>query len=122
MPRGGARPGAGRKPLGIKRLINPTPIQAAEAKIRDRLPWLVDQLMILAEGIEIEKRDRQGRLRTYTAPPDRSAIEYLIDRILGKPAQPLDIRSYAQQIAALIGADPAEIIDLAEQRKARAAS
>lgn len=117
---GGPRKGAGRKPVGIKRVLHASPIQIAESKISEKLPWLVGQLFILAEGVEVQKTDRHGQLRTYTDPPDRAAIEYLIDRILGKPAQPVDIRSYAQQVAALIGVDPDEIIDFAERRKATA--
>lgn len=44
----------------------------------------------------------------------------LMEYVYGKPVQPVDIevRAYAEQIASAIGADPAEIISLAERRKA----
>lgn len=99
MAHGGARPGAGRKRT---RAIAESPIRAAESKIRDRLPWLVDKLFELAEGIEIRDTDRRtGRPRTYSLPPDRESIKYLIDRVMGKPTQPIDViqsvRTLAQQ-------------------------
>lgn len=84
--RGGKRPGAGRPP---KRILNESPIRVAEQKIFDRLPWLVDKLMELAEGVEIQRTDRQGQTRIYSEPPDREAIKYMVDRVLGKAMQPI---------------------------------
>lgn len=120
--RGGARPGAGRKPGAFKRVVHATPIQIAEAKISERLPWLVDQLLILAEGVVIQKDDKLGRPVIYSAPPDRAAIEYLIDRILGKPTQPVDmrLRQEAEVLARAYNLDPDRIVDLAQKRKERA--
>ena len=84
--KGGRRPGAGRKPNAVRRLIHATPIQLAEAKIAEKLPWLVDKLMELAEGVSLEKLTRDGTTAlVYQQSPDRQAIEYLIDRVLGKP-------------------------------------
>lgn len=83
--RGGKRPGAGRKPTAFKRVLHQTPVALAEAKIAQKLPWLVDKLMELVEGVEIERVDRNGQSRVYSQPPDRQAAEYLIDRVLGKP-------------------------------------
>lgn len=80
--KGGARPGAGRKPQGIKSL---TPVVAAEARIRDRLPSLIDNLFALADGVTVQEETSQGGTRVYTRPPDRQANEYLINRIMGKP-------------------------------------
>jgi hypothetical protein len=44
----------------------------------------------------------------------------LMEYVYGKPVQPVDveIHDYAQKVASVIGADPAEIISLAERRKA----
>ncbi len=44
----------------------------------------------------------------------------LMEYVYGKPVQPVEVevRAYAEQIASVIGADPAEIISLAERRKA----
>lgn len=88
--KGGRRPGAGRKPKLLHRVIRLTPIQQAEGKIVDKLPWLVDKLMELAEGIHEEKTIGDGVVLVYKQPPDRQACAYLIDRILGKPALPID--------------------------------
>lgn len=100
---GGARPGAGRKPKGIKRATYASPIQRAEAKISEKLPWLVDKLLELAAGVEVQKTDRQGRQRIYSEAPDREAIKYLMDRIMGKPTQPIDVTKTVRELAAAEG-------------------
>lgn len=111
MARGGARPGAGRK---VKATIYKSPIKEAEGKIVDRLPWLVDRLMILAEGVTVEEPTRDGPV-VYQRPPDRQACEYLIDRIMGKPAQPVELRERAERVAAMLGVDVSEVIAEAER-------
>lgn len=80
---GGARPGAGRKPRAEKFA---RPIAAAEKKIADRLPWLIDKEFELAEGVLIEEQTLVGPI-VYQKPPDRQAIEYLINRVMGKPTE-----------------------------------
>jgi hypothetical protein len=60
-------------------------IAAAEKRIADRLPELVDSMFELAEGVTVRETDADGSPRTYTRPPDFRAASYLIDRILGKP-------------------------------------
>lgn len=109
--RGGARPGAGRKPKGIKRVIHASPIQAAEAKISEKLPWLVDKLLELAEGVEVEKRDRQGRVRVYSEIPDREAIKYLMDRVMGKPMQPVSLVDKVREMAVAGGLTDDEVAE-----------
>ena len=81
---GGFRPGAGRKAKDEKFKV---PIAKAEKKIADKLPWLIDQAMELAEGVVIQERDKDGRERIYQRPPDMGAIKYLVDRIMGKPTE-----------------------------------
>src|SRR5690242_360996 len=85
---GGARPGAGRKPKDEKFKI---PIAKAEKKIADKLPWLIDQAMELAEGVVVQERDKEGGLRIYQRPPDMKAIAYLVDRIMGKATERKEI-------------------------------
>lgn len=85
---GGARPGAGRKP---KADLFATPIRRAEKRIADRLPFLVDKLMELSEGVLVEGTRMDGSPYVYRTPPDRQAATYLVDRIMGKPAQSVDI-------------------------------
>lgn len=107
MPRGGARPGAGR-PKGVtpaggkppKRKVYASPIREAERRIRDRLPELVDTALDLALN---------GK--------DAKMVVYCIDRILGKPAQPIDmdVRRAADRLAAVTGADPEFLIRRAQQ-------
>lgn len=83
---GGARPGAGRKPKAEQFA---RPIAAAEKKIADKLPWLIDQQMSLAEGVLVQTETLAGPV-IYKTPPDRQAIVYLVDRIMGKPEVKVD--------------------------------
>lgn len=63
---GGARLGAGRKPNRLRKAL---PVQMAEQKLVDHLPALVDKALELA------------------AAGDRFAVEYCINRILGRPTE-----------------------------------
>ena len=65
---GGARDTAGRLAKAEKYA---TPIAEAERRICDRLPELVDKMFELATA----------------TPPDRQAIEYLTNRVMGKPTE-----------------------------------
>lgn len=89
--------------MGLKRATYAFPIQQAEAKISERLPWLVDQLLILAEGVTVQKTDARGHKRVWSEPPDRAAIEYLMDRVMGKPTQPIDLLATVRSMAAQAG-------------------
>lgn len=82
---GGARPGAGRKRKADKFAA---PIARAEGRIADRLPHLVDRMLELADGVLIEDLDEEtGVTNVYRRPPDRQAIEYLMNRIMGRPTE-----------------------------------
>lgn len=76
------------------------PVKAAENKLRDRLPELVDKALELA----LEEGN------------DRMLI-YCIDRILGKPTQPLDFYASARRAAEERGLNPDRVIHLYEQLK-----
>lgn len=96
--KGGRRPGAGRKP---KRLnpVTQSPIKIAELKLAENLPKLVDVALKMAlDG-------------------DKSLITYCIDRVLGRPTQPidLDVRRAAERLASATGADPEFLIRRAQQ-------
>jgi hypothetical protein len=82
--KGGARPGAGRKPKAEK---FKQPIAKAEKRIADRLPSLIDKMLDLADGVMVEEVDLSGEKTVYQRPPDRVALIYLIDRIMGKPTE-----------------------------------
>lgn len=112
MARGGRRPGAGRKPKLTK---NETAIQYAEKQIRDQLPEILhEQIRLALGGFQIvdEKWLPAGLVttgsgeaempafpgksaeelvlverRVSTALPDRTAGQYLINRIMGTPVQ-----------------------------------
>jgi hypothetical protein len=82
---GGARPGAGRKPKDEK---FKQPIAKAEKRIADRLPELIDNMFVLANGVLVEEINIvTGKPQIYRKPPDRAANQYLIDRIMGKPTE-----------------------------------
>lgn len=85
MPSGGARPGAGRKSNAEKYA---RPIAAAERKIADKLPDIVDRMLELAEGVRVLDVNMVTLEQSvYERPPDRQAIQYLVDRIMGKPKE-----------------------------------
>jgi len=89
MPwRPGHRPNAGRKPKAVE---YEAPIKAAEAKIIDKLPHLLDRMLELADGIQLEGEAPQGGKFIYTRAPDRAAISYLVDRILGKATEHVEL-------------------------------
>lgn len=115
MALGGTRPGAGRP---RKRDLYQAHIRAAEHKILDRLPEIVDWMLTLAEGVRVQDTDLTGQLVVYQRPPDRASCEYLMDRIMGKPTQPYVVREQAERVAALLGVDVQEVLHTAEQLKA----
>lgn len=91
MPRGGKRPGAGRKRLEIKRF---TERQMLEKWIERDLADYYENLRALAMGeILVQKDDgrTKSRKRIYRLAPDRAANEYLINRLLGKPTEPVEL-------------------------------
>jgi hypothetical protein len=98
-----------------------SPIRVAEKRIADRLPWLVDKLMELAEGIHEEKTIGDSAVIVYKRAPDRQAAEYLIDRIMGKPTQPVDISHQVEEIAAEYGVEQSRVTSIIERLRAKQA-
>lgn len=92
---GGRRPGAGRKEKAIKFAA---PIATAEQRICDHLPELIDLAVSLARGVPTVLEGKDGAVTVFTTPPDFRAIAYLVDRVMGKPKQSVDLR---HDIAAL---------------------
>jgi hypothetical protein len=70
--RGGARPGAGRKPSELT------------VAFRDYFADDVDDLFGALRDLALGHRraDREGRV--YSVPPDQRALMYVLDRLLGK--------------------------------------
>ena len=84
---GGARAGSGRPRKAVK---FGRPIAAAEKQIADRLPSIIEKLFELGDGITVQETAANGDVRIYERPPDREALKYLVDRILGRPKERLD--------------------------------
>ena len=86
MASGGARPGSGRKP----KPKHTAAVRKAEKRIADRLPDLVDNMFILAEGVRVEKMTigvDGPQTAVFQEPPNFKALEYLMNRIMGKPTE-----------------------------------
>ncbi len=78
----------GRKPNGEKYA---RPIAAAEKRIVDRLPQLVDKMLVLAYGVQVESINPiTMEAEVYREKPDRAAAEYLLNRIMGKPTERIE--------------------------------
>jgi hypothetical protein len=89
---GGYRPGAGARPKRSRVPLYPTAL-AAECAIAQRLPELIGKLFELA------------------ASGDRGALEYLVDRVLGRPIRRDE---YVSELAELSDAELAERLRCAE--------
>lgn len=85
---GGSRKGSGRKPRAERFR---TAIQRAEKRIADRLPELVDSLFDLANGVVVEETQWDGSEKVYKRAPDFKSASYLIDRVIGKPTQSVEV-------------------------------
>jgi hypothetical protein len=84
---GGKRPGAGRPAKSEQHL---TAIQDAEERISQRLPQLLGKLFELADGIEVQGFSLDGSPKVYTRAPCFKSLSYLVDRVMGRPAQPIE--------------------------------
>lgn len=71
----------GRKPKRSRTGL----VAAAEQRLRDRLPELLDALVDAALGAFLLVETEAGAKRVYRRPPDTKAAIYLVERVLGKP-------------------------------------
>ncbi len=62
-------------------------IRRAELYVTQKLPKYLKKLEELANGIVVMKPNKRGVPVVYSVPPDRQALEYLVDRGMGKPPQ-----------------------------------
>lgn len=62
-------------------------MRAAEVKIAGSFPAIVDAMLDLALGVYVDEEREDGTIKRYRRAPDRRAAEYLINRIMGKPAE-----------------------------------
>lgn len=62
-------------------------IELCEQVVGDDLQFLLGKLRELADGVKVLRYDKVEKEEVvYLQPPDRQAIMYLLDRVLGKPA------------------------------------
>lgn len=96
VPKGGPRTGAGRKPKADKYARD---INAAEKKIRDKLPDIVDAQIALALGVVVKEMNPITlEDQYYTTLPDKAAGQYLMNRIMGSPIQKQEISGSIETI------------------------
>ncbi len=108
---GGQRPGAGR-PTKTATKLRAEIIAEADKAICDNLPKLIANMIYLANGgyerVEEKHTDDEGlgilsltERKITIAEPDRGANQYLIDRILGKPKQAIEINDVTTVVDAV---------------------
>lgn len=62
-------------------------IRRTETYVTKNLPKYIKKLEELARGVTVLKVNKRGETVVYTKAPDRQALEYLVDRGMGKPPQ-----------------------------------
>lgn len=75
-------------------------IPEVERAIKARLPLLIQKMFDLAEGVvmvETRTDSETGELvqRVYQCAPDRQALQYLIDNVIGKTPQRIELTGKA---------------------------
>jgi hypothetical protein len=69
------------KPDDVTKLI-----KMANGRISDALPEIIEKLIELGRGVEAVGHQRgNGKPYVYSLPPNFKALEYLCNRVLGKP-------------------------------------
>jgi hypothetical protein len=63
----------------------------------------------LADGVLVEREDKEGNRFVYRERPDFKALAYLIDRIMGKPVQPISLVDAVRAVAIREGMSDAEV-------------
>ena len=66
-------------------------VEKAEMWVAKKLPKYLKKLQELAMGVVVVEIDKGGKKRIYTKAPDRAALEYLLDRGMGKAPQRLEM-------------------------------
>jgi hypothetical protein len=103
---GGGRRGAGRK---TRAELYARPIRDAENRIADRLPFIIDKLFELGEGIMVQEQTENGP-RVYAKPPDRQSLEYLANRVMGKPTENVDLTSGGASLVKAYHCDDVDLV------------
>lgn len=67
-------------------------IERAELFLARKLPQHLQKLMELANGVVVlGKEDLEGDSTVYVTPPDRQALQFLIERGMGKATNKMEI-------------------------------
>jgi hypothetical protein len=108
---GGARPGSGRKRKAIKYA---GAVATAEKTIVDHLPRLLEAHLKLALGQVLVDDLNPVTLehQVYALPPSERALEYLTNRIMGKPVE-------RHEIEAEVTGNVTVVAELDEETRAR---
>jgi hypothetical protein len=78
-------------------------LEEAEDRIRAELPALIDRLLDLARGVLVyEEEGPNGVERVYRIPPDFKALSYLLDRVMGRPAQRMEMSGEGLSLPTII--------------------
>ena len=70
-------------------------VHRAEMYVSRNLPKYLKKLEELAMGVALVKPSRKGEPVVYVQAPDRGALEYLVDRGMGKAPQRFEIQADA---------------------------
>jgi hypothetical protein len=109
MPRGGARPGAGRRKTALSRTIKPLTRKTAEeilAQRDEQGEWnqLLDATTVVSVRVV---GGEDGEREQLTLPDHRvrlDALKYLTDRRDGKPRQNIDLKDEREATRVLLHA------------------
>jgi hypothetical protein len=82
-----------KKPRGksTKRQRRTKAIERAEMYISKNLARYITALEELAVGVMVSEVGPDGERVVYSVKPDRQAIQYLLDRGMGKPPQQVEV-------------------------------
>jgi hypothetical protein len=93
-----------------------------EREIIGHIQQCIDNLMALANGVEVEASGDESGRKVYQRPPDRAANEYILNRIFGRPAarKPLDESGRQEAERIDLSRIPQDRLDLMEKWLAEA--
>lgn len=77
-----------------------------DLKIRENWKELTEALMNLAKGVYYEKSKTTAAgatiTRIYKDKPDKEVAQYLVNQVVGKPAQSIDITSGGKEVGVVM--------------------
>lgn len=93
MAKGGKREGAGR-PKGFKALAAEQARAHMAKRIADELDPILDAQIESAKGLHYETKDK----KVFTREPDVAAGKYLVDQLVGKAKESVDVTTKGDKI------------------------